>query len=349
MNTKPEKKPRLDDPSLSPQEVARRVGYGSMLSSSLFQRKKKAEPQTTDVLCIGGANLDYKLQLNEPFQSETSNPISSSLSHGGVIRNVAENLANLGQDVSLMTLLGDDPEAQAIKSALHGLVDTSPTEELPGIGTGKYYAILSPSGSLEAGLVDMAIAKEMTTDWIARHHEDLERAGWIVADCNLPPDALEYLIERTRSMDKKLAIVTISGPKMKHLPADLTGVSLLITNQLESEAFFHTKGSPTELASQWRNRGVQRIIITDGKEPVTYADEEVLLQVPVTPVPEEQALDVTGAGDAFSAASLAGILMNLPPQRAIQLGNRLAARTIQSNRSVLEKHDVEELMKEMEL
>ena len=54
------------------------------------------------VLCIGGMNVDKKVQLLENLVLETSNPVVSSLSAGGVSRNIAENLGRLGVPVKML-------------------------------------------------------------------------------------------------------------------------------------------------------------------------------------------------------------------------------------------------------
>ncbi|HRB13734.1 MAG TPA: carbohydrate kinase family protein, partial [Vicinamibacteria bacterium] len=46
--------------------------------------------------------------------------------------------------------------------------------------------------------------------------------------------------------------------------------------------------------------------------------------------PAVRAVDTTGAGDAFNAGFLAGLLSGLPARRALRLGNAVGARSTRS-------------------
>src|SRR5476649_2289696 len=60
-------------------------------------------PDKRPVMCIGAANLDRKLRTLAPLQMGTSNPASAEEVHGGVARNIAENLARLNVPATLLT------------------------------------------------------------------------------------------------------------------------------------------------------------------------------------------------------------------------------------------------------
>ncbi len=63
------------------------------------------------VLVIGGAGVDIVGRLKSELHPATSNPALIRYSFGGVARNVAENLARLGQSVTLLTVVGEDDAA----------------------------------------------------------------------------------------------------------------------------------------------------------------------------------------------------------------------------------------------
>ncbi len=67
-------------------------------------------PVTTDshILVVGAAGLDTKGYVAGPLQPGTSNPGDIRISRGGVARNVAENLARLGEHAVLLSAVGDD-------------------------------------------------------------------------------------------------------------------------------------------------------------------------------------------------------------------------------------------------
>ena len=60
------------------------------------------------IICIGGANIDFKLKSAYPLLLNTSNQVCSNHSFGGVARNVAHNLANISTNIHLQSVVGDD-------------------------------------------------------------------------------------------------------------------------------------------------------------------------------------------------------------------------------------------------
>ena len=67
-----------------------------------------SEPSENHVLVIGASGLDVVSRLDGVLRPGTSNPANIRTSFGGVARNVAENLARLGQPVKLLTVIGRD-------------------------------------------------------------------------------------------------------------------------------------------------------------------------------------------------------------------------------------------------
>ena len=60
------------------------------------------------VIVVGGANTDIGGKPAQTLVRHDSNPGRVTIRHGGVGRNIACNLAQLGLDVGLLTALGTD-------------------------------------------------------------------------------------------------------------------------------------------------------------------------------------------------------------------------------------------------
>ena len=69
------------------------------------------------VLVIGAAGVDIVGRLREELHPASSTPAFIRTSFGGVSRNVAENLAHLGQPVTLLTVVGEDPTGEQLLSS----------------------------------------------------------------------------------------------------------------------------------------------------------------------------------------------------------------------------------------
>ena len=78
------------------------------------------------ILVIGAASVDVKGRAQKALQSGTSVPGEVTVSFGGVGRNVAENLARLGQPTILLSAVGRDPfGAQILERTATAGVDVS--------------------------------------------------------------------------------------------------------------------------------------------------------------------------------------------------------------------------------
>ncbi|MCD4826227.1 MAG: winged helix-turn-helix transcriptional regulator [Acholeplasmataceae bacterium] len=300
------------------------------------------------ITCIGGANIDYTFRLEDKMILSTSNPVNSSISYGGVIRNVADNLTRLNHLVSLMTVLGDDLAGEDLLSYAKKTMEVFACDRIKHENTGGYYSVINKEGNMDVGFADMSINRHMNRNWILEHKRHLNLSKWIIADTNITKDALEALIEYAQAENKKLAIIGVSGPKMKHVPDDLNGVEILICNLDESQSYFKTDEEDLEtLVNLWINKGLKKVIITQGKKGSIYYDGKGIKHQKAYLVNEDKVIDVTGAGDAFSSAVLHGLINEEPLDTSISYGAVSSSLTIQSNHAVNPKLSINQLKKEI--
>jgi sugar/nucleoside kinase (ribokinase family)/DNA-binding CsgD family transcriptional regulator len=300
------------------------------------------------VTCIGGANFDHAFKLEEDMILGTSNPVHSSTSYGGVIRNVADNLSRLNHAVSLMAVLGDDPAGEDLLNYSKKIMEVFACDKLPHETTGGYYAVLGKDGNMKVGLADMSINRHMNRNWILEHRRHLSASTWLIADMNMTKDALETLIEYAQTDHKKLAIIGVSGPKMKHLPDDLRGVEILICNLDESQSYFKTDQNDLEtLVKMWIGKGLRQVVITQGKNGSIYHDSHQIGYQKAYLVKDENVVDVTGAGDAFSSAVIHGLINQESLAKSVKYGAVSACLTIQTKQAVNPKLSVNLIKKEL--
>ncbi|MGP4106370.1 carbohydrate kinase [Virgibacillus sp. L01] len=253
------------------------------------------------VVCIGGANLDRKVYVKDKMQLGTSNPIRTTKNAGGVARNIAENLGRLGLDTTLLTVSGSDSEWDYIGEQSLPYMNLEDVTHFSNATTGSYTAVLDEGGDLVVGLADMEAFDLMIPEWIQQHVSLLQQAKCILADLNCPKETLQFLCNFTKSQDIALILVAVSAPKMKHIPDKLDGLSWMITNLDESEAYFHCDLTPTEAVGKWLDLGIENVVITKGKEGAVVGNKTEGISH-VAAIETSEIIDVTGAGDAFSSA-----------------------------------------------
>ena len=288
--------------------------------------------KTQHILCIGGAVEDRKLVLAGPLQHGTSNPVASSRSLGGVARNVCENLARLGVPCALASRVGADAAGGEIIRQLAALgADTSRVVVDPAISTAEYVAVLAGDGGLVLGLANMAAFDALALADLL----PTPLPPWIFADCNLPADEMAALVAMARDGAAHLAVDCVSVAKAARLPTALHGITLLFTNADEAHALLGQRLPGQEAALALRARGAGMVVVTHGAQGVWLADAAGTQHLPALAA---DVVDVTGAGDALIAATLARVAAGEPLLAAARQGLAAAALTLASAHSV--RHDL---------
>ena len=119
---------------------------------------------TGHILVIGAASIDTKGRAGKAIQTGTSTPGAIRVSVGGVGRNIAENLARLGERVVLLSAVGDDGSGRRIlQQAAECGIDISHVLVDAEHRTAAYLAVLDDRGDLVMSIDDMAINRELIT------------------------------------------------------------------------------------------------------------------------------------------------------------------------------------------
>ncbi|WP_188909787.1 PfkB family carbohydrate kinase [Salinarimonas ramus] len=268
--------------------------------------------------------MDRTYVVRDAVRLGTSNPAGAGVSHGGVARNVAENLARLGSRVALASVVGDDAPGGEIAEALARLgVDLSGIERIAGARTAEYVAVLAPDGALHVGLAAMDVLAGLDAGFVARAACD--DAGLVFADANCGADALGALLARARSAPWRLAIDAVSVAKSARLPRDLRGIDVLFCARDEAQALVGDSGPPEDLAHALVARGAAAAIVTLGADGLVQADAQGAIR---WPAPAARVVDVTGAGDALIAGTLHRLASGATLTDALAAGQALARLTI---------------------
>ncbi|MGH7330940.1 MAG: carbohydrate kinase family protein, partial [Polyangiaceae bacterium] len=284
-----------------------------------------------EVLCVGAAAIDRVYSLLGETRLHTSNPADGHRGFGGVARNVAENLARLGLDVALASIVGVDRDGVLLRRHLQECgIDTSRLIVSDRHSTAEYVAILDTNQQLVLGASQMTIFDDFTIAHLQAALNNLSEDAWIFADCNLPSDVLELLFERRR---QKLAVNAVSIEKVAHLPRDLAGAEIVFFNESEARAYIDAAriDEPLELAREIYRRGPGAVVVSCGAKGVSVASVGMLTRHPAA---QTRIVDVTGAGDALVAGTLFARTEGKSLGEAVTIGARLAALTLETAGSV---------------
>ena len=282
-----------------------------------------------DIIVIGGANIDIKARSSGTYIAGTSNPGSVSFTPGGVARNIAHNLGSLGLKVALISAFGNDTAGEiAINATRSAGVDLSMCLRDEG-ATGAYVAVLDEKGELVSAVNDMRILENLTPQVVKQQSAALRAAKFIVVDCNVRADVLEFL---ALHYSEKLIVEPVSVSKSKKLGALLEKheVFLATPNRDQIEAL--TQMDDMDQACQdLHERGLLNLVVHLGSDGALLSSGKGMRKIPSAS--RTQVRDVTGAGDAAVAGLVFGLTKGYDLSKSAQLGQAAAILVLNSTSS----------------
>ena len=254
------------------------------------------------VLVLGGANMDISGSTTQPLVLSDSNPGRIRCAPGGVARNVAENLARLGNSTRLLTAVGEDLYGRSLlETTREAGVDVDGSWVLVGEATSTYLSLHGPDGDMAVAVNDMGILECITVERLAPHTRWVRQAAALVVDCNVGTPTLEWVFANRGTTP--IFVDAVSAFKCQRIRPWLAHVHFLKVNRLEAQAlcqFAIQTDADIERAAQGLHAlGVEQVVLSLGERGVYWsarnAGQGWHAALPTTIV------NATGAGDALMA------------------------------------------------
>jgi pseudouridine kinase len=270
------------------------------------------------VVVIGAVNMDIGAVSSAPLVERDSNPGRVGTSLGGVGRNIAHNLCLLGVDTAMVTVLGDDAFAAAIRRGAEEIgLDLSHSAVIPGARTSTYVYLSQPDGDMALAVSDMDIYAHMTPEYLAERLDFINGAAMVVLDANLPEESIVWLCDHVTVPIVADPVSTVKAKKFQPVLGKLTALK---PNRLEAERL---SGLPIlDLADAGRaaekllETGLKQVYISlssDGIFAANHCGERAYF-----PCPAVKIVNATGGGDAMVAALTASLLRGEGLKRTAQ-------------------------------
>jgi pseudouridine kinase len=301
--------------------------------------------KSSHILVIGAATVDVKGRALKALQLGASVPGDITVSFGGVGRNVAENLARLGQPTILLSAVGDDAfGTQILERAASGGVDVSKVIVVPKCHSAAYMAIVDEKGSKTFAVDEMAIMQSVTPAYISSHSALFEDAGMVVLDANLSPPSLASAIKAARRNGVSVAADPTSTTLAPRLKKHLADLAMVKPNVTEAELLLghpiHGRAEAMAAAQELVACGTGLAVITLGEQGLCYASSSESGYLPAIRC---EVVDYTGVGDALTATVVYGLVNGLPLGEAMRLGLSAATLTLQCAETVCPDMSLERL------
>jgi ribokinase len=283
-----------------------------------------------DVLGFGALNLDRLHQVNKIAGEDEETYIKSiSQDAGGSAANTIYGMARLGINAGFLGAIGNDPEGEFIMESLkEARVDISGIKLNDSEKTGVVNVFIDPTGErsmyVYPGANGSIKVEDLSPEYI-KTSRYLHMTSFV--------DDTQLDMQKKMVIDKEI----IDEVKVSFAPGSLyvqRGLSsilpiienshILFLNHDEVE-ILTARGYP-EGADFLLNKGCDMVVITLGRRGCYIKSSELSTHVDAL---ESEVVDTTGAGDAFVAGFLYGLIQELPLEECGFIGNALASLCIE--------------------
>lgn len=291
------------------------------------------------IVVIGAAFMDIK-----GFPQDNYIPIGRNVGrveyiHGGVARNVVEDIANVELRPTYVGIVDDSPMGDAVVKKLRNhKVNCDYVMTIPD-GMGTWLAVFDNNGDV-AGSISKRPNMLPLCDLLEEKGDEIfAAADSVVLECDLDKVLVKKVLELAKKHGKKI-FALVSNISLAIERRDLLKqFDCFICNKQEAGMFFiddYTDKSREEmrgiLAGKVMQAQIPAMVVTLGAEGAVYADMNG--ESGHCPAIEVLVKDTTGAGDAFCAGVSIGLTYGKTLRESIEIGSQLAASVITSSENV---------------
>ncbi len=301
-----------------------------------------------NIIVIGAAFMDIKGFPHDMYIPDGRNVGHIEYVHGGVARNVVEDIANMELRPTYIGIVDDTPMGAAVLEKLKNhKVNCDYVMTIPD-GMGTYMAVFDNNGDLAGSISKRPNMRPLIDLLEEKGDEIFGGATSAVMEIDLDKELLKKVLELCGKHGTKL-FALVSNMSLAVQRRDLLKqCDCLICNQLEAGILFaddYSDKTPDQLCEILSTKvsaaNFPAVIVTMGGEGSVYADYTG--QRGVCPARKVQVKDTTGAGDAFCAGVAAAMTYDKTLAEAAEIGTLLAASVITSSENVCPRFMPEEL------
>lgn len=299
------------------------------------------------IVVIGAAFMDIKGFPNDVYIPDGRNAGRVEYVHGGVARNVVEDIANVELRPTYIGLVDDSPLGEDIilKLRKHKVNCDYVMKVDDGMGT--WLAVFDNNGDVAGSISKRPNMMPMLKIFEEKGDEIFSQADSVVLQVDLAKDIVKKVIELSKKYHKKLFALVSNMSIAVERRDFLQDFDCLICNRQEAGLLFledYSEMSKDELQEILSDRvmraRIPSVIVTMGEEGAVYATMDG--KKGSCPAKKVEVKDTTGAGDAFCAGAAIGLTYGKTFPESIEIGSHLAASVIISSENVCPRYRPEE-------
>lgn len=300
------------------------------------------------IVVIGTAFVDIKGFPEDTYIPTGRNAGRVEYIHGGVARNVVEDIANMELRPTYVGIVDDTSMgADVLRKLQNHKVNTDYVLTVPD-GMGIWLAVFDNNGEVAGSISKRPDAYPLVGLLEEKGDEIFSKASSVVLQVDLHKDIVKKVFSLAEKYNKKMyALVSNMSIAMERRDF-LQKFDCFICNQQEAGLLFledYEGKTPAEmeaiLADRVTRANIPAMVVTMGGDGAVFADRSG--SSGYCPARKVQVKDTTGAGDAFCAGVVSGLTYGKDLEEAVAVGTHLAAAVITSSENVCPRFQPAEL------
>lgn len=306
------------------------------------------------IVVIGAVFVDIKGYPESNFIPSGRNAGRVEQVHGGVARNVAEDIANCELRPTFVSLVDDSGTGlDVVRKLKDHKVNTRYIRTVRD-GMGTWLAVFDNDGDVFASISKRPDLLPLADILDEQGDEIISQADSIVLEICIDKEIVKRVFKLAKKYNKKVfAVVANMGIALQRRDF-LQSIDCFVCNLQEAGMLFSddysekTKEEMVEILSQKVIAAqIPSMIITMGGDGAVYADKHGLKGH--CPARRVEVKDTTGAGDSFCAGVSIGLTYGKTLAEACEIGSHLAASVIVTSENVCPRFLPRELGLDMDV
>lgn len=300
------------------------------------------------IVVVGSAFVDIKGFPNDIYLPTGRNVGRIEYVHGGVARNVVEDIANVELRPTYLGIVDDTPMgADVLQKLKNHKVNVDYVMTVPD-GMGTWLAVFDNNGDVAGSISKRPNLLPLVDMMEKKGDEIFSSADSVVVQVDLDKEIVKKVLELAEKHHVKSFALVSNMSIAVHRRDFMQRFDCFICNQQEAGIMFfddYSEKTPEEmkdiLSDKVMKANIPSMVVTMGSQGAVYADSEG--NKGVCAAKKVQVKDTTGAGDAFCAGLAIGLTYGKTMPEAIEIGSTLAASVITSSENVCPRFLPEEL------
>ena len=291
------------------------------------------------IVVIGAVFVDIKGYPEAAFIPTGRNAGRVEQIHGGVGRNVAEDVANCELRPTFLSVVDESGISKDVVAKLKNhKVNTDYIRATPD-GLGTWVAVFDNDGDVYASISKRPDLRPIA-DVLDTHGDEIFRnADSVIIEIDIDKEVVKRVFKLAEKYQKKVYAVVSNMSIALERRDFLKSIDCFVCNVQEAGILFaddYSELTPDQMAltlyQKVTQANIRSMIVTMGGEGAVYAD--ITGDYGHCPARKVAVNDTTGAGDSFCAGVAIGLTYGKNLKESCQIGAQLAASVIVTSENV---------------